>query len=174
MNRFYKANEEVTLRFYQMPKVLFTNPLYEGLSLGAKAMYSILRDRQELSIKNNWIDEEGNIYLTFKIDPAQDDDRDISEKNIKDLSLTELLGINRKTVMNYKKELVKYGLIIDKRMGRGKTSRIYVLKPELNKVNFDTYEKSKKGASESQKTNESIDIAKKSKKGTSRSPKKGH
>lgn len=37
MSRFYKASEEITLRFYQMPKALFNNPRYKGLSLGAKA-----------------------------------------------------------------------------------------------------------------------------------------
>ena len=28
--RFYTANEEVTLRFYQTPKALFKNPVYKG------------------------------------------------------------------------------------------------------------------------------------------------
>ena len=134
MSRYYKANEEVTLRFYQMPKVLFNNPIYKGLSLGAKATYSILRDRQDLSIKNNWVDEEGNIYLVFSIE-----------------NLSELLEIDRKTVMKYKKELVDYGLIIDKRLGQGKANRIYVLKPELVDENIDIYKKSKKGTSTSPK-----------------------
>jgi biotin operon repressor len=130
MSRYYKANEEVTLRFYQMPKVLFNNPRYKGLSLGAKATYSILRDRQDLSIKNNWVDEEGNIYLVFSIE-----------------NLSELLEIDRKTVMKYKKELVDYGLIIDKRLGQGKANRIYVLKPELVDESIDIYKKSENGTS---------------------------
>ena len=49
--RFYTAQEEVTIRFYQVPKSLFNNPKYKGLSLGPKLMYSILRDRLDLSIK---------------------------------------------------------------------------------------------------------------------------
>ena len=133
MNRYYKANEEITLRFYQMPKVLFSNPRYKGLGLGAKAMYSILRDRQDLSIKNNWFDEENNIFLVFSIE-----------------TLAELLDIDRKTVMKYKRELVKYELIIDKRLGQGKSNRIYVLKPEIH-TNVEIYERSKKGTSESPK-----------------------
>ena len=51
-NRFYTAKEEVKLRFYQVPKSLFKNPIYKGLSLGAKLMYSILRDRLDISIRN--------------------------------------------------------------------------------------------------------------------------
>jgi len=42
--------EEITLRFYQTPKALFKNPKYRGLSLGPKLMYSILRDRLDISI----------------------------------------------------------------------------------------------------------------------------
>lgn len=113
INRYYKANEEVSLRFYQMPKVLFTNPKYQKLSLGAKATYSILRDRQEISIKNNWVDDEGLIYLVFDVD-----------------TLANLLQVTRKTAIKYKKELVKFDLLVDKRRGQGRANRIYVLKPE--------------------------------------------
>ena len=56
-NRFYTLKEEVTLRFYQTPKALFKNPRYKGLSLGPKLMHSILRDRLDMSIKNNWNDK---------------------------------------------------------------------------------------------------------------------
>ena len=55
-SRFYTAKEEVTFRFYQVPKSLFKNPVYKGLDLGPKLMYSVLRDRLDLSIKNNWQD----------------------------------------------------------------------------------------------------------------------
>ena len=113
-DRFYTLKEEVTLRFYQTPKALFRNPKYKGLSLGPKLMYSILRDRLDMSIKNNWKDEKGYIYLIFSIK-----------------ELANLLEIDRKAVMRYKKSLVDYGLIIDKRLGQGRPNRIYVLKPEL-------------------------------------------
>ena len=113
-DRFYTEKEEMTLRFYQVPKALFKNPRYKGLSLGPKLMYSILRDRLELSIKNNWKDEKGYIYLIFSLK-----------------ELIRLLTIDEKTVIKYKKELVKYALIVDKRVGQGNPNRIYVLKPEL-------------------------------------------
>ena len=61
--RFYTEKEEVTLRFYQVPKALFKNPVYDGLGLGPKLMYSVLRDRLDMSIKNKWKDENGYIYL---------------------------------------------------------------------------------------------------------------
>jgi len=144
--RCYKANEEIGLRFYQLPKALFNNPMYRGLSLGAKAMYSILRDRQELSIFNNiknedkWIDEEGNIYLLFANEPKKGDDRTIEDKPIRDLALTEILNISKNTVTKYKNELINYDLIFIKKMGQGKVDRIYVLKPELPPINVENYE----------------------------------
>jgi hypothetical protein len=113
-SRFYTEKEEVTLRFYQVPKALFKNSKYKELSLGPKLMYSILRDRLDLSIKNNWKDEKGYIYLIFSIE-----------------ELASLLEIDRKAIMRYKKSLVDYRLIIDKRLGQGRSNRIYVLKPEL-------------------------------------------
>ena len=123
--RFYKKREEVTLRFYQVPKALFKNPVYKGLGLGPKLMYSILRDRLDVSIKNNWKDEKGYIYLIFSVE-----------------ELSTLLEINKDTVTTYKRELVKYRLIIDKRLGQGKSNMIYVLKPEikefLNPKNSDS------------------------------------
>ena len=114
-SRFYTEKEEVTLRFYQTPKALFNNPSYKNLSLGAKLMYSILRDRLDISVKNNWKDEHGYIYLTFTVD-----------------EMAKLLEITRKTAIKHKKELNKYGLIVDKRLGQGNPNRIYVLKPEID------------------------------------------
>jgi len=113
-DRFYTEKEVVTLRFYQVPKALFKNPRYKGLSLGPKLMYSILRDRLDLSIKNNWKDEKGYIYLIFSVE-----------------ELMDLLEMSNKIIIKYKKRLAKYGLIFEKRLGQGKANRIYILKPEL-------------------------------------------
>ena len=113
-NRFYTLKEEAILRFFQTPKALFKNPKYKGLSLGPKLMYSILRDRLDLSIKNNWKDEKGYIYLIFSVE-----------------ELMNLLEMSNKIIIKYKKRLAKYGLIFEKRLGQGKANRIYILKPEL-------------------------------------------
>ena len=115
-NRFYTAKEEVTLRFYQVPKTLFNNTIYKGLSLGPKLMYSILRDRLDLSIKNDWKDEKGYIYLIFSV-----------------VELSNILDAGVRSIIRYKKILIDYKLIYEKRMGQGKPNWIYVLKPELTK-----------------------------------------
>ena len=58
-NRFYSLDDQDLLKFIQVPKSLFDNQFYKMLSLGAKMMYSILRDRQDLSIANEWLDKNG-------------------------------------------------------------------------------------------------------------------
>jgi hypothetical protein len=138
-SRFYTEKEEVTLRFYQVPKALFKNPVYKSLGLGPKLMYSILRDRLDLSIENNWKDEKGYIYLIFSVE-----------------ELASLLEMDRTAVMRYKKKLVEYSLIIDKRLGQGNPNRIYVLKPELSngqKSQNTTSRSPKKGPLEVTKCN---------------------
>lgn len=119
MDRFYKVNEVDDLRFYKVPKLLFSNEKYINLGLGEKMVYGILQDRFELSIKNNWIDEDNNIYLVFDGE-----------------ALGNLLQVHRKTARKYIKELEKAGLLIDKRMGVNKANRIYILKPELNDIDY--------------------------------------
>ena len=52
-------------KFYQLPKVFFTNPKYTNLSNDAKITWSILRDRLDLSIRNNWIDKNGDIFFIY-------------------------------------------------------------------------------------------------------------
>ena len=136
-NRFYTAQEEITIRFYQVPKGLFKNPAYRGLDLGSKLMYSILRDRLNLSIKNNWKDDNGYIYLIFSVE-----------------ELMNLLEMSNKIIIKYKKRLAKYGLIFEKRIGQGKANRIYVLKPELQE-----FQKCRKYTSRSDK-NTPIEVLK--------------
>ena len=136
-SRFYTEKEEVTLRFYQTPKALFNNPKYKGLALGPKLMYSILRDRLDISIKNKWKDNKGYIYLIFSVE-----------------ELSNLLEIDRTAVMRYKKKLVEYKLIIDKRLGQGNPNRVYVLKPEL----VDNYSLKSQNATSRSRDKEPLEV----------------
>lgn len=52
-------------KFYQLPKVFFTNPKYVNLSNDAKITWSILRDHLDLSIRNNWVDKNGDIFFIY-------------------------------------------------------------------------------------------------------------
>lgn len=53
-----------------------------------------MRDRLGLSIKNNWIDENGQLYLIYS-----------------NTELMKILNCSKGTLYRIKKELAKYGLI---------------------------------------------------------------
>ena len=113
MNRRYTKAQVDEIRFYQLPKALLENPKYRKLSDSAKVTYAILRDRQDLSIKNQWYDDNGHVFCYF-------DGR----------KLSELQGSSPSTIHRNKKQLIKYGLMEDQRLGQGKPNRLYILKPE--------------------------------------------
>ncbi|WP_415617572.1 replication initiator protein A, partial [Leuconostoc rapi] len=111
---FYKAKEIYGETFYQLPKVLFTNPLYKGISNDAKVAYALLKDRFNYSIRNNWVDENDNIYFIFTND-----------------ELMGLLSSGNQKVIKIKKELDSVGLLLQKRMGVNKPNHLYLLRPEV-------------------------------------------
>ncbi len=111
---FYKVNELYVEKFYQMPKVLFTNPKYAKLKNDDRVAYSLLKDRNSISIKNHWFDEEGNIYFIFTND-----------------ELMRLLNCGKEKLGKIKDRLISVGLLYQKRMGRNKPNRLYLLKPEI-------------------------------------------
>ncbi len=62
----YKANECFEHLYYQIPMELFFNKNYKyKLNSDSKILYGFLLNRLALSIKNNWFDEEGNVFLIF-------------------------------------------------------------------------------------------------------------
>lgn len=70
---FYKVNETLNHKYYQIPQELFINLLYKNtLNSDSKLLYGFLLDRLSLSIKNNWHDENGNVYLIFTRKEVQD------------------------------------------------------------------------------------------------------
>ena len=61
--KFINQKEIYQYKFYMIPKELFVNERYTSLSPTAILLYGILLDRLTLSIKNNWIDKNGNGLL---------------------------------------------------------------------------------------------------------------
>ena len=73
---------------------------YKHLSSDAKLAYMVLKDRLEYSLRNNWVDEDGNIYFVYT-----------------NAELMELFNSSEKTVIKIKKELEGLNLLRQKRMG---------------------------------------------------------
>ncbi len=113
-----KSSEIIKYQFYSMPKELFSNK-YKDLSLEAKMIYTLFIDRLELSKKNNWVNENGEVYLIFKRNDIGD-----------------ILNITDKTVTKAIKELKDIKLVFESRRGLGKPNLIYIGK--LNLENQET------------------------------------
>lgn len=64
---YHYGTEAEQYTFYRVPKVLFTEPVFQKLSTDAKLLYGLLLDRMQLSMRNKWIDEEGKVYIYFTI-----------------------------------------------------------------------------------------------------------
>jgi|GEM_PF-1752014 len=126
---FYRKEDTETLRFFKAPKVLYYSLLYRQLSLPAKILYGILLDRLALSLKNGWVDDQDRIFVIFRGRPAQNDTRKFQDKPSEDLSLTELLNVDHRSLRKYKDDLIKHHLLAEIRSGQGKSNRLYLLKP---------------------------------------------
>ena len=85
---------ETSERYFKLPKLLFESPRYEDMRFVSKVSYSILKDRLSLSSRNNWVDEEGRIYLVSS-----------------NTSLMKILKGVKATLLSIKKQLSEYELI---------------------------------------------------------------
>ena len=95
--------------FYRIPKALFQEQRFQNLSTDAKTLYGILLDRMSLSVKNEWFDKQGRVFIIFTIEDVK---RSLC---CADNKATKLL-----------RELENFGLIERKRRGLGKPSLVYV------------------------------------------------
>ena len=106
--KFINQKDIYQYKFYMIPKELFVNERYISLSPAAILLYGILLDRLTLSIKNNWVDKNGNIYLIF------------TRKEIE-----SILHISDKTCTKTFKELVDAKLLLEKSQGKAKPKLLY-------------------------------------------------
>ena len=104
------GNEGEQFSFYRIPKLLFTSEVFNRMSTESKVLYGILLDRVTISLKNNWIDEGGRVYIICTID-----------------EIMESLNCGNKKACQLMAELEnESGLIERKRQGLGKPNLIYV------------------------------------------------
>jgi uncharacterized protein YggE len=114
------AKQEFAERFFKIPKVFFTNEKYRKLSSDSKLAYGILRDRFNLSVKNGWLDDNGDIYFLFSNE-----------------HLAEILDCSSRTVVTIKKALIQAELLEAVKQGQNKADKLYIHMPEVS--NDDIY-----------------------------------
>lgn len=113
MGRRFSKEDFYNERFYQLSKELFKGK-YRKMSNNDRVIYSVLKDRFELSIVNEWVDENNDIYFYF-------------DQN----QLAEECCISLKTVQRCMKVLSENALIDTVRQGINLPNRLYLLKPEM-------------------------------------------
>ena len=108
LDYFYGQAGEL-FSFFRIPKALFQEQQFQDLSTDAKTLYGILLDRMSLSVKNEWFDKQGRVFIIFTIEDVK------RALCCADNKATKLL-----------RELENFGLIERKRRGLGKPSLVYV------------------------------------------------
>ena len=59
--------------FLRIPKVLFKEERFKGLSLEAKVLYGLLLDRLSLSMKNGWLDDDNKVFIHYTLENIMED-----------------------------------------------------------------------------------------------------
>ena len=104
---FFYGSDSEQYQFYRVPQVLFTDDRFKSISCEAKLLYGFLLDRTSLSKKSKWVDADGKTYVFYKQENAQ-----------------ESLNIGKDKAVKIFVELEKIGLIIRKKQGQGKPTKI--------------------------------------------------
>lgn len=105
---FYNEQSE-SYSFYRIPKLLFTEEMFETLTVEARVLYGLLLDRIGLSRQHGWIDEMGRVYVYYTID-----------------QIKMALRCGNTKACRLLKELDAFGLTERKKQGLCKPSIIYV------------------------------------------------
>ena len=107
-----KTLDIASMQFYKFDKWLLAEESLKKLSPTAKLLYMVIKDREEISLKNadKFTDKEGYLFQYFD-----------------QVTAGELLGISKNAVIKAFKDLQEYKLIEVVRQGQGKPNRLYVL-----------------------------------------------
>ena len=106
---YFYEDQSQQFAFYRIPKVLFTDVRFHGISTEGKVLYGLLLDRVSLSRENGWIDTEGRVYIIFTL-----------------TSIRKAMNCAEKSAIKYLQELEAFGLIERIKQGQGKPALIYV------------------------------------------------
>lgn len=102
-------NSKIQGGFFAIPKSLFSDREYTGLSIFARLLYGLMLDRNRLSEQNGWVDEDGKTYFIYTIN-----------------EICSVLGCGRDKAMKTVNELNDRGLITKKMTGCAKPVMYYI------------------------------------------------
>ena len=109
---YFYGSQADSFAFYRIPRVLVTGDEFKSLSTDAKLLYGLMLDRMGLSIRNEWYDDQGRVFIYYRADEIKEDLNCGYDKALKLLAeLDTAKGI---------------GLIERVKQGQGKPTIIYV------------------------------------------------
>lgn len=108
LNYFYGAQAD-RYSFIRIPKTLMTEKDFIGLQSWAKITYGFLMDRMQYSLKNQWVDDDGLVYVVYPLEEIRND-----------------MGVSKKQAAEYLNELEEAGLLERRSRGPGLPDLIYL------------------------------------------------
>lgn len=94
--------------------------LHQKVNETAKLVYILILDRAQLSQRNEWVDEEGRVYIYYTIDDLAKDS-----------------GKSDRTVRTALFDLEKAGLLLRRHQGPGQANVLYPRMPQADFRPFD-------------------------------------
>ena len=110
---YYTSAQASQNAFFRLPRALYEKECFRGLSNDAKTLYALMLDRMSLSLVNEWLDEDGKVYINYSLEDIMD-----------------TLNCGKTKAVALLKELDSesgIGLIEKKNMGIAKASVFYVM-----------------------------------------------
>ena len=104
-----KQTDMQNIYYMQMPRWLFSDPRYADMSLDAKVAYTLLLNRFQLSRRNGWVNNCGEVFVIFP-----------RKELARELRICE----QRVTAAFHKR--VELKLVWEKQCGRGDATQIYL------------------------------------------------
>lgn len=106
--RRFHVSDVINSTFFQVPKFLFTEE-FKDLNSDARLLYAMLKDRHELSLKNRWLTDDGEVYLIYTRE-----------------EMMRMLQVSKPTVIKAMETLKEHGLLEEVRQGLRKPNLIFM------------------------------------------------
>lgn len=110
---YYTSAQASQNAFFRLPRALYEKECFRGLSNDAKTLYALMLDRMSLSLANDWLDEDGKVYINYSLE-----------------DIMSTLNCGKTKAVALLKELDSesgIGLIEKKNMGIARASVFYVM-----------------------------------------------
>lgn len=86
---YYVDTETKPFPFIKIPKALILEEEFRDICMDAKLLYAFMLDRSQLSMKNEWFDDQGRVYIVYTVKNIMKDLHCCKQKAVKLLNELE-------------------------------------------------------------------------------------